>query len=236
MVTYPTRSFDQDCYQLIPSRFPPVDVYERLESPELRAAALESEQRTNPRLTAMKHVETPLKPGDKAANQFQNWNHAPFVYKNPEGTHFLGPAYGVAEMAADLTAALLFALRRREEFFSRTNEDAMGQDMRVLCGRVNGTFTDLTALDPALSQAERWKIGQALYDEGASGIIYRRPGYAECRFLSVFDGTLLGRALQGAHYRFVWDGKAVKSIYDFSKGDTILRDDILAASVGKNAA
>ncbi len=236
MVTYPTRSFDQDCYQLIPSRFPPVDVYERLGSPELRAAALELEQRTNPRLAAMKHIEKPPKPGDKAANQFQNWNHAPFVYRNPEGTHFLGPAYGVAEMAANLTAALLFALRRREEFFSRTNEEPIGQDMRVLCRRVTGTLTDLTALDPALPQGERWKIGQKLCDDGATGIIYRRPGFADHRFLSAFDAAILGRALQGAHYRFVWDGKTVKSIYDFSKGDTILRDDLLAASLGKNAA
>jgi hypothetical protein len=235
-VTYPTRSFDQDCYQLIPSRFPPVDVYERLELPELRTAALELEQRTNPRLTAMKHIETPPKRGDRAAHQFQNWNHAPFVYKNPEGSHFLGPAYGVAEMVVDLTAALLFALHRREEFFSRTNEGAMGQDMRVLCRRVTGTFTDLTALDPALAQAERWKIGQKLCDDGATGIIHRRPGLGGHRFISVFDGTVLGRAVQGAHYRFVWDGKTVKSIYDFSKGDAILRDALLTASLGKNAA
>lgn len=236
MLTYPTRSFDQECYQLIPSRFPPVDVYERLELPELRTAALELEQHTNPRLAAMKHIETPPKPAARAGHQFQNWNHAPFVYKNPEGSHFLGPAYGVAEMAVDLTAAILFALIRREEFFSRTNEEAMGQDMRVLCRRVTGTFTNLTALDPALAQAERWKIGQKLCDDGATGIIYRRPGLGEHRFISVFDGTVLGRALQGAHYRFVWDGKTVKSIYDFSKGDTILRDDLLAASLGKNAA
>ena len=80
-------------------------------------------------------------------------------------------------MAVDLTAALLFALHRREEFFSRTSEEAMGQDMRVLCRRVTGTFTDLTALDPGLSQAERWKIGQKLRDNGATGIIYRRPGF-----------------------------------------------------------
>jgi RES domain-containing protein len=235
-VPYPTRSFDQDCYQLIPSRFPPVDVYERLELPELRAAALEIEQRTNPRLAAMKHIETAPKPGDKATHQFQNWNHAPFVYKNPEGSHFLGPAYGVAEMAADLTAALLFALHRREEFFSRTKEEAMGQDMRVLCRRVTGKFTDLTGLDPGLPQPERWKIGQKLCDDGATGIVYRRPDYADHRFLCVFDGSVLGRALQGAHYRFVWDGKTVKSIYDFTKGETILRDDLLAASLGKNAA
>jgi hypothetical protein len=236
MVTYPTRSFDQDCYQLIPSRFPPVDVYERLESAELRATALELEKRTNPRLTALKHVAAAPTPGDKASNQYQNWNHAPFAYKNPEGTHFLGPAYGVAEVAVDLTAALLFALRRREEFLGRTNEAPIGQDMRVLCRRVTGKFTDLTALDPALPQADRWKIGHKLFDDGATGIIYRRAGFAEHRFLSVFDGSVLGRALQGAHYRFVWDGKTVKSIYDFTKGDTILRDDLLAATLGKDAA
>lgn len=234
-MTYPTRSFDQDCYQLIPSRFPPVDVYERLGSPALRAAALELEQRTNPRLAAMRHVAALPKPGDKASNQFQNWNHAPFVYRNPEGTHFLGPAYGVAEMAVDLTTALLFALRRREEFFNRTNEEPIGQDMRVLCRRVTEKFTDLTALDPTLPQADRWRIGQKLFDDGAIGIIYRLPGFGEHRFLSVFDGTV-GRALQGAHYRFVWDGKTVKSIYDFSKGDTILRDDLLAGTLGKDAA
>jgi hypothetical protein len=234
---YPTRSFDQDCYQLIPSRFPPVDVYERLESPELRAAALELEQRTNPRLAAMRHVEEAPKPGEKAANQFQNWNHAPFAYKNPAGTYFLGPAFGVAEMAAELTSALVFALRRREEFFSSTSEPPLGQDMRVLCRRVTGTFVDLTAIDPALPQAERWKIGQKLYEDGATGMIHRRSGYAEDRFLSVLDGRVLGRALQGAHYRFIWDGKAVKSIYDFNnKEDVILREELLAAYRGKNAA
>jgi hypothetical protein len=236
MVKYPTRSFDQDCYQLIPSRFPPVDVYERLELPELRAAALELEQRTNPRLTAMKHLSVPPKVRDKGTHQFQNWNHAPFAYKNPEGSHFLGPAYGAAEMAVDLPAALLHALRRREEFFSRTNEEAMGQDMRVLCRRVTGTLIDLTGLDTGLAQAERWNIGQKLYEEGAAGIIYRRPDFGDHRFVSVYDGSLLGRALQGAHYRFVWDGKTVKSIYDFNKGDTILREQLLAASLGKNAA
>ena len=199
---------------------------------------LESEQRTNPRLTAMKHVETPLKPGDKAANRFQNWNHAPFVYKNPEGTHFLGPAYGVAEMAADLTAALLFALRRREEFFSRTNEDAIGQDMRVLCRRVNGTFIDLTALDPALSQAERWKIGQALYDEGASwALLSPPPGL--CRMPSSFRFSMARCSAGRCKVRITalyGMGRRSRAFTDFSKGDTILRDDILAASVGKNAA
>ena len=142
---YRARLFDQDCFQLIPSRFPPIDVYERLGLPELRTAAQELEQRTNPRLIALRHIEKPPDPSHKDAPQYQNWNHAPFVYKNPEGSHFLGPALGVAEMSTDLDAALMLALFRREEFFSRTNEEGMGQDMRVLSRRVTGTLIDLTA-------------------------------------------------------------------------------------------
>ena len=209
-MTYRPSLFDQDCFQLIPSRFPPIDVYERLGQSELRAAAQELEQKTNPRLIALQHIEKPPDPSDKGAPQYQNWNHAPFVYKNPEGSQFLGPAYGVAEMSADLDAALLLALFRREEFFSRTNEEAMGQDMRVLRRRVTGTLLDLAAVETGLAQADRWKIGQKIFESGAAGIIYRRTGFGEHRFVSVFNGAVLTRALQDAHYRFEWDGRTHK--------------------------
>ena len=233
---YRARLLDQDCFQLIPSRFPPIDVYERLGLPELRTAAQELEQRTNPRLLALRHIEKPPDPSHKDAHQYQNWNHAPFVYKNPEGSHFLGPALGVAEMSTDLDASLMLALFRREEFFSRTNEEGMGQDMRVLSRRVAGTLIDLTAVDPGLAQAERWKIGHEIFENGAAGIVYRRTGFGEHRFVSVFDGTILGRALQGAHYRFEWDGGIIRNIYDFGKGETISRDCLVAAGLNKDAA
>ena len=235
-MSYRTLLFDQDCFQLIPSRFPPIDVYERLGKPELRTAAQELEQQTNPRLIELQHIEKPPDLGQKGAHQYQNWNHAPFVYKNPEGSEFLGPAYGVAEISTDLNAALLLALIRREEFFSRTNEDAMGQDMRVLRRRVTGTLIDLSAVDPGLEKGERWKIGREIYENGAAGIIYRRSSFGEHRFVSVFDGAILGRALQDAHYRFEWDGNSIRNIYDFSKGDTITRAQLLTLTLKKDAA
>ena len=235
-MTYAPISFDQRCCQLIPSHFPPIDLYERLESSELRAAAQELERRTNPRLVALQHIEKLPKSSDQASHQYQNWNHAPFVYKNPEGTHFLGPGYGVVEMATELNAALVFALRRREEFFSRTNEEAMGQDMRVLYRHVTATLIDLTALSTALAQEERWKIGQGLWEDDATGIIYCRPGHGEHQFVSVFDGRVLGPAVQGEHYRFVWDGGTITSVYDFTTGETIHHDDLLTVSLRKNVA
>jgi hypothetical protein len=233
---YPKRSFDQDCYQLIPSRFPTIEVYERLGDSELQNAAKAVEDRTNPRLAAINQLPSMPKPGDKAASQYQNWNHAPFAYKDPRGTFCLGPTHGCLELASDMDTALAFALLRREEFLSSTGEPAMGLDMRVFIRRVNGSFHDLTKLDPNLSSADRWKIGHQLHESGSSGVLFRRPGFGDHAFLAVFDGSLLSRAMQGAHYRFVWDGQKIKSIYDFSDGKEILRGELLAPDIGRDAA
>lgn len=233
---YPKRSFDQDCYQLIPSRFPVVQVYERLGDTELQNAAKALEARTNPRLAELERIKA-ARPGEKPASQYQNWNHAPFAYENPRGTFFLDKAHGCLELASDIKAALAIALLRREEFLGATNEPAMGLDMRVFARRITGSFHDLTKLDPNLPEAERRKIGHALLANGSPGVLFCRPGFADHRFIAVFDGALLPRAVQGAHYRFVWDGEKIKSIYDFSdEGKEILRRELLAPDIGKDAA
>ena len=233
---YSKRSFDQDCYQLIPSRFPTIEVDERLGDTELQAAAKALEARTNPRLAAINQLPSPPQQGDKAASQYQNWNHAPFAYKDPSGTTFLKPTHGCLELASDITTALALALLRREEFLGSTNEPAMGLDMRVLSRRITGSFHDLTKLDPNLPSGERWKVGHHLHESGSSGVLFCRPGFAEHRFVAIFDGALLPRAIQGAHYRFVWDGQKIKSIYDFSDGREILRGALLAPDIARDAA
>jgi hypothetical protein len=233
---YSKRSFDLDCYQLIPSRFPTIEVYERLGDAELHAAAKALEARTNPRLAAINQLPSVPKQGDKAAGQYQNWNHAPFAYKDPRGSFFLEPTHGCLELASDMDTALALALLRREEFLGSTNEPAMGLDMRVFSRRITGSFHDLTKLDPNMPSADRRKIGHHLHESGSPGVLFCRPGFGEHRFLAVFDGALLPRAIQGAHYRFVWDGRKIKSIYDFSDGKEILRGALLPPDIGRDAA
>lgn len=233
---YPKRSFDQDCYQLIPSRFPTIEVYERLGDKELQNAAKALEARTNPRLTAINQLPSKPTPGERAATQYQNWNHAPFAYKDPRGTFFLGPTHGCLELASDIKTALGIALLRREEFLSSTSEPAMGLDMRVFARRITGLYHDLTKLDPNLSKEERRKIGHMLHENGSPGVLFCRPDFGDHRFLAVFDGSLLPKAVQAAHYRFGWDGQKIKSIYDFSDGVEIVRGTLLAPDIGRDAA
>jgi hypothetical protein len=232
---YSTRAIDQKMRRLIPSRFPPVDVYERLGSPELARAAVDSENRTNPRLQSREWlIKGPLAVHDKSP-RLQNWNHAPFAYKNPEGSTFLNPAYGVLEVVDSIKAALAMAVLRREVFLGRTSEPPMYIDMRMLVTKVTGSFIDLTDLPPDLPTSDRWQIGRELYEQEASGVLFRKPELGDAICLSVFAGQVLGPTEQGAHYRFDWDGQRIRSIYDFSPpGSVISRSSLLSG--GQEAA
>jgi len=226
-VDSPLYHSDRVWYRLIPSRFPPVDVYARLDSAELRSAAQEIEARTNPRLISKARAMQGREPNRASSARLQNWNHAPFTYKNPEGTYLLDPNYGVMEVVSDVRSALGYYLRRREIFLSRTSEPPMGLDMRMLQTKIRGDFVNLTSFSPDARREDRWKIGQELYESNAQGVLFQRPGFPGALFLSVFDGSTLEPSVQGAHYRFAWDGDFIKSVYDFSSGEEITREELL---------
>ena len=219
-MTFQTISLKGPHYRLIPSRFPPIDVYERLGAPVLGAAAKRLEALTNPRLAALGRQEaTPNGDGASRSPRYQNWNHAPFAYKGPEGSWLLPPAYGALELALDEPSALLLALVRREAFLARTGEPAIALDMRMLVTEVDGEFADLRCEPPA-SREERWALGEQLRKGGVVGALHARVEVPGGVFLSVFDGGVLGGSTQAAHYRFSWNGERIRDVYDFA-GHTI---------------
>lgn len=224
------RTVEEDgaWYRLIPSRFPPVPLYERV-APESHWDALHAiETLTNPRVQARKVLTGGAAAVDEASPRLQNWNHAPFTYLNPEGTWLLDPFLGALELANSLQTALATSMRRRELFLSRTDEPPLDLDMRVLCTAVKGTFIDLTDLDPTLTQSARWRLGEELLQQGAAGAVFVCPYRRAGRCLAVFTGAVLERSLQAEHYRFVWDGSKVKSVYSFNRGESIAPEDIFA--------
>lgn len=197
------------------------------------AAAFEAV--TNPRLTAKSRITGGDISADSASTRLQNWNHAPFSYPMPEGSYFLPAPYAVMELAADERAALARAVLRREEFLSRTDEPSCGVDMRMLTNKVKGNFVDLRGLPPDTSQGGRRLLGKQLFEDGAQGIVHHMAELPGHDFLCVFTSeALVEKAVQGAHYRFRWDGSTINRIFDFSSNADIDRDDLF--TVPKAAA
>lgn len=225
---------DSSWYRLIPSRFPPVSLYERVASEEVWPIVHSVEDLTNPRAQA-RRLLTGAAQIDEASPKLQNWNHAPFTYLNPEGTWLLSPLFGAMELCDCLQTALAMSVRKRELFLSRTDELPLYLDMRVLCTRVKGRFADLRRLDPTLTQTARWQIGEQLLNAGGNGALFSCPVRAAGTCIAIFNGEVLERSVQAEHFRFVWDGQRVKSVYSFDKGENFRADDLFKDAVMKAA-
>lgn len=224
---YTVRHIDEIWHRLIPSRFPPVDIYERIASSDDWGELHAIEEMTNPRVR-QRELLTGLNRVDLGSPRLQNWNHAPFTYLNPEGTWLLDPFFGALELSDTLQTALAMSIRKRELFLSRTNEPPIDLDMRVLGHRVTGDFLDLTGLDPALTQSARWRAGEDALRSGADGALFLSPYRPDARCVAVFKGEALGKSVQEDHYRFIWDGTAVRSVYAFNGGRKLAANEIFS--------
>lgn len=223
------KAIDGRWHRLIPSRFPPIDVYERLGPPDLAAAAKDIEALTNPRLRYRDRRSSDGPALGPAA--LQNWNHAPFAYKNPEGSAFLSSLFGALELMGDLKHALARAVLQRERFLRSTAEPPLHLDMRQLITPVAGSFADLRGGVFEADRDKRWALGEGVRNGGVAGVLFHWPEHPAGEALAVFDPDVLSSSVQGAHYRFVWDGKQVASIYDFSTGQVVTRSEVLQGTV-----
>lgn len=222
-------SWTGDGFRLIPSRFPPVDVYENIVSSDRVESLVAVENLTNPRLQAAQRLTqhyTNLQPDSP---RLQNWNHAPFAYSNPEGSRFFSPERPCLELADCRQTALAISVARREKFLFRTKEPPTGLDMRMLKTPTSGRFMDLRHLSLDLSRQDRWKLGADL-PASVQGILFRPPERPSATCLAVLDNSALGRSVQTEHYRYVWGGAEITKLYAFDNEGLELFPDALAGT------
>jgi len=206
-------------YNLIPSRFPPIPVFDRISS-ESHNEIAELESQTNPRLKEKHAMLGGVEATDTEAPAVQNWNHAPFAYRNPEGSRFFGPDKPALELAGDRQTALLMAVTGRERFLSRTSEAPIDLEMRELCRPVKGNFADLRASGPIHDKDQRIELGLEVFDARFDGLLFHPPERPSATCITVLTNKAFDRAAQGRHFKFLWNGANVDTIYDFTDGST----------------
>jgi hypothetical protein len=215
---------DATFYNLIPSRFPTVDVFARI-APHRSAEIAEVESLTNPRLKERQRLLNGAAVVDVDHPLIQNWNHAPFTYSNPDGTRFFGPDHPALELAEDLQTALAISIRKREAFLSRTREEPTAIEMRVLKRRVKGRFADTT--DTRANDREQCRrIGALVAESGLDGLLFHPAERPTGMCASILRGETLERAVQSDHFKFVWDGERISTIYSFSSGEAYRPEDL----------
>ena len=209
------------CWRIIPSRFPPIQLFERVTEPADLEAILELESLTNPRLRDEVGDIRLVPPEDRITGPGASIVMAAFTHPNPDGSRFSDGSYGVFYAANDLHTAIAESKHHRERFMRATAQPRMELDMRVYVVDLDGDVHDLRGRKPDCplvydenNYAGGQHLARTLRKDGSNGIAYdslRREG-GEC--VAVFRPPLLSNGRQERHLCYLWDGQRIATVYE----------------------
>ncbi|WP_260928075.1 RES family NAD+ phosphorylase [Novosphingobium sp. 9] len=209
------------CYRIIPSRFPPISLFEAVTDPADLEAVYAIEALTNDRLREEAGDLSQVPPEDRVSGPGSSAIMAAFTHINRQGDRFADGTYGVFYAARSVETAIAETRFHRAAFLAATAEPAQEIDMRVYAVDLAAGLHDIRALEepqPWLYAKDDYAASQVfargLRDAGADGIVYRsvRDNTGECA--AVFRPRLLTACRQERHLCYVWDGQSIATIYE----------------------
>ena len=209
------------CYRIIPSRFPPINLFERVTDPADLEAVLEIECMTNDRLRDEVGVLSLVPPEDRISGPGTSAIMAAFTHLPPYGSRFTDGSFGVFYAGRTLDTAIAETKYHREAFLRATSEPRIELDMRVYAVDLDAMLHDIRGMKdtmPEVYDPDGYVASQALAidirNNGSSGLAYdsvRNPG-GEC--VAIFKPRVLSNCRQERHLTYVWDGRAIGTVYE----------------------
>ena len=212
----------QPCWRLIPSRFPPTGLFDRVADPGDLDIVYAIESLTNNRLRDEAGDITLVKPEDRISGPGTTPIMSAFTHLNPLGSRFSDGSYGVYYAAQTIDTAIAETKYHRALFLAATDEPPIEIDMRSYASgfstglhdvrKMQGVMPEIYHPDPGKYAAAQI-LGKQLRESGSNGLVYdsvRKPD-GEC--VALFRPCLLSPVRQGAHYCYVWNGARITDVY-----------------------
>jgi hypothetical protein len=166
-------------FRLIPSRFPPISVFETVSSADDLVAAMELEGWTNDRLVQERLARLSR---DEWVWGSQNASivMASFLHAAPTGLRFTGPELLGAWYASEAinTAIIEVSHHLRREAYRSGMPEMRGHQYRTYSATLDGAYEDIRGLQatrPALYAADDYSAGQLFGEDirrTGDGIVY----------------------------------------------------------------
>lgn len=208
-------------YRIVPSRFPPVGVYDRIADPADLDAVFAIEALTNPRLReeagALKLVPREHRISGPGSTPVM----AAFTHLNPEGSRFSDGSWGVFYAAHSVATAVEETVYHRERFLAATREPACGIQMRCYRTRIDSRLHDIRGGWKKEHDADVYvasvKLARMLREDGSNGIVYDsvRDRGGEC--VAAFQPDVVAPCVQARHLIYRWDGTRIAQVLEVSE-------------------
>jgi len=203
-----------DTRRLVPSRYPPVGILDRVAAPEDLDAVIELEGWTNDRLSAEIGILHTIPPAEwVTARPGASVIMAAFCHPRPGGGRFNDGDRGAWYAGFTLETALAESVFHRSTELAEVGGFETRVEMRLYLADFDARFHDLRGRDPAWeplhdpgSYAASQAFARRLRGSGSNGIAYRsvrRPGG---RCIACFRPPLVSNVRPTAHFEYRWSG------------------------------
>ena len=211
----------QPCYRIVASRFPPISLFEDVADPADLEAVYAIEAMTNDRLREEVGDLALVPAEDRVSGSGTSAIMAAFTHLNPDGSRFSDGSFGLFYAAREIETAVAETSHHRTRFMAYTSEPAQELDMRVYAVDLDALLHDIRDLReerPALYATDSYAAGQAfaieLRHQGSDGIAYQSVRHTGGECAAVFRPRLLANCRQERHLCYVWDGRAIVTVYE----------------------
>lgn len=207
-------------WRLVPSRFPPVGLFDRVANAGDLDAVYAIESLTNARLRDEVGKLQLVPENERQSGPGTTPIMASFTHLALDGSRFSDGYFGVYYAAKDIETALAETRYHRERFLQRTDEQPIDIDMRSYASEINTELHDIRGMQAELSAVydensygESQELARNLRHEDSNGIVYDSVRHADGECVGIFRANIPKPVVQGNHYCFQWDGNSIYNTY-----------------------
>jgi hypothetical protein len=204
-------------YRIIPSRFPPVGVFDGLVSGKDLELLFEIEARTNERLREDIGSLHLVEPADWVVGPGATIIMGAFTHPSIAGSRFSDGSFGIYYCAGSSDTAVRETAHHRATFLRLTQERPCRIEMRQYVGTLVSKLLDgrrrlparaLDADDYSVSQP----IGGQLREAGAYGLIYPSVRNRGGLCAALFRPPAITNVVQSQMYQYLFDGEQISDV------------------------
>jgi RES domain-containing protein len=207
-------------YRIIPSRHPPIQLFERVADASLLEDVFHIESLTNGRLREQFDLSR-LDPEDRVAGPGTSFIMGALTHVSVDrGGRFNDTTFGAYYAARELATAIEETIHHGDRFRRESREPPGRFDMRVLRSTVRAPLHDLRGLRPRWREvydpddySHSQSLARRLRGERSWGIVYdsvRREG-GEC--VAVYRPRALSPCKIAEHLEYLWDGERTVEVF-----------------------
>lgn len=214
---YQYKSIRAQVHRLIPSRFPPVSMFDWAESSEELSEIAALEGMTNERLQTEYGSLYLVSSQDWVSGEGSTPLMAAFTHPGP--SRFSDGSFGIYYAANSLQTAISETRFHREYFLKASNEPPCLVQMREYIARVQKPLVDIhhpkfnSYLNPDMRYYEHsQQLGYEIKMANEWGIAYPSVRNQEGYCVAILRPPALTLPKQGCHLDYIWDGEKISDI------------------------